>query len=142
MQRLVVDIRGQAEVRIPLAATAVTLDRSAADVVRDTGEASGAMQTAYQRIADASNATHAIAGSIADVAQKAQQSASVVRAVVEQSRRTSEAMSEFAKLAGRIGAVVDLIQSIAAQTNLLALNATIDAARAGLLGSHPRDRGS
>ena len=38
------------------------------------------------------------------------------------------------KAAGRIGDVVDLINTIAAQTNLLALNATIEAARAGEAG--------
>ena len=42
--------------------------------------------------------------------------------------RVTTAMSE------RIGAVVGLIQAIAAQTNLLALNATIEAARAGDAG--------
>jgi methyl-accepting chemotaxis protein len=43
-------------------------------------------------------------------------------------------MSQLSQAAGRIGDVVDLIQSIAGQTNLLALNATIEAARAGDAG--------
>jgi methyl-accepting chemotaxis protein len=40
----------------------------------------------------------------------------------------------LAKAASRIGAVVELINTIAGQTNLLALNATIEAARAGEAG--------
>jgi methyl-accepting chemotaxis protein len=40
----------------------------------------------------------------------------------------------LSQAAGRIGDVVDLIQTIAGQTNLLALNATIEAARAGAAG--------
>ena len=56
-------------------------------------------------------------------------------AAVALDRSASEVtMAEFAALASRIGAVVDLIQSIAGQTNLLALNATIEAARAGEAG--------
>ena len=49
--------------------------------------------------------------------------------------RISAAQIESLAVAGqRIGAVIDLIQAIAAQTNLLALNATIEAARAGDAG--------
>src|SRR4029077_16312753 len=40
----------------------------------------------------------------------------------------------LARVAGKIGDVVKLIQDIAGQTNLLALNATIEAARAGDAG--------
>jgi len=48
---------------------------------------------------------------------------------------TSAAEIEGLAAAGqRIGAVIDLIQAIAAQTNLLALNATIEAARVGDAG--------
>ena len=43
-------------------------------------------------------------------------------------------MQDLAEAAQRIGAVVELINSIAGQTNLLALNATIEAARAGDAG--------
>ncbi len=49
----------------------------------------------------------------------------------EQSNVTVKALSGGAE---KIGAVVQLIQSIAEQTNLLALNATIEAARAGEAG--------
>ena len=43
-------------------------------------------------------------------------------------------MEGLAVAVERIGAVVELINSIASQTNLLALNATIEAARAGEAG--------
>ena len=117
-----------------LGGAAVALDKSASDVSRDATAATGSVRAAADRIAMASEATHSIARSTADVAMRAQKSSEVAQSVVVQSRRTSEAMVEFNQLAGRIGAVVDLIQSIAAQTNLLALNATIEAARAGEAG--------
>ena len=53
---------------------------------------------------------------------------------VAQARRTNDRVSELSKAAGRIGDVVELINTIAGQTNLLALNATIEAARAGEAG--------
>ena len=43
-------------------------------------------------------------------------------------------MRSLAAAADRIGAVVKLIEGVAAQTSLLALNATIEAARAGAAG--------
>ncbi len=47
---------------------------------------------------------------------------------------TNQIVASLEETAGRIGSVVDIIQSIAEQTNLLALNATIEAARAGEAG--------
>ena len=47
---------------------------------------------------------------------------------------TNDRVSELSKAAGRIGDVVELINTIAGQTNLLGLNATIEAARAGEAG--------
>ena len=53
---------------------------------------------------------------------------------VDQAQKTNDRVSELSKAAGRIGDVVELINTIAGQTNLLALNATIEAARAGEAG--------
>ena len=53
---------------------------------------------------------------------------------VGQARSTNDRVSELSKAVGRIGDVVELINTIAEQTNLLALNATIEAARAGEAG--------
>ena len=64
---------------------------------------------------------------------------------VDQARTTNDRVSELSKAAGRIGDVVELINTIAGQTNLLALNATIEAAAparpaAALRWSPPRSR--
>src|SRR6202043_3766552 len=48
--------------------------------------------------------------------------------------KTGGTMKRLAEGAQKIGAIVEMINSIAAQTNLLALNATIEAARAGDAG--------
>jgi methyl-accepting chemotaxis protein len=53
---------------------------------------------------------------------------------VETVTETSAKVRDLSAAAEQIGAVVDLISSIARQTNLLALNATIEAARAGDAG--------
>ena len=55
-------------------------------------------------------------------------------AAVNQAHITNDRVGELSKAAGRIGDVVELINTIAGQTNLLALNATIEAARAGEAG--------
>src|SRR4029077_11202642 len=47
---------------------------------------------------------------------------------------TNDDIAALARVAGKIGDVVKLIQDIAGQTNLLALNATIEAGRAGDAG--------
>ena len=57
-----------------------------------------------------------------------------VTQAMQVAREADKDISSLATLAERIGAIVDIINSIAEQTNMLALNATIEAARAGEAG--------
>jgi methyl-accepting chemotaxis protein len=58
-----------------------------------------------------------------------QESARIANAAVDQAKATNDRVGELSQAASRIGAVVELINTISGQTNLLALNATIEAAR-------------
>ncbi|TCS40195.1 methyl-accepting chemotaxis protein [Reinekea marinisedimentorum] len=60
-----------------------------------------------------------------------EQTLQTVAGLVQQGEQTSQAISSLHDESQKIGAVLDVIQSIAEQTNLLALNAAIEAARAG-----------
>jgi methyl-accepting chemotaxis protein len=75
-----------------------------------------------------------MASSITEISRQVQDSARIAGEAVDQAQRTNDRVGELAKAAGRIGDVVELINTIAGQTNLLALNATIEAARAGEAG--------
>ena len=80
------------------------------------------------------SASEEMTTSIYEISRQVQESARVADEAVEQAQRTNARVSELSKAAGRIGDVVELINTIAGQTNLLALNATIEAARAGEAG--------
>jgi methyl-accepting chemotaxis protein len=58
----------------------------------------------------------------------------MARQAVDAVEQTNAHVVGLSNAAGRIGHIVELINSIASQTNLLALNATIEAARAGEAG--------
>jgi methyl-accepting chemotaxis protein len=78
--------------------------------------------------------TEELSTSIAEIGRQVVTSAQIARKAVDDAGATDTTMQGLAENAGRISAVVDLIQTIASQTNLLALNATIEAARAGEAG--------
>ena len=79
-------------------------------------------------------ATQELSASIAEIEQRVGTAVQIARRGAEDAKLTDAKVHELAATAERIGAVVKLINEIAAQTNLLALNATIEAARAGEAG--------
>lgn len=79
-------------------------------------------------------ATEEMTASIQEISRQVARSTEVAERAVTEARHADGMVEMLAETAGRIGAVVQLIQDIAGQTNLLALNATIEAARAGEAG--------
>jgi methyl-accepting chemotaxis protein len=99
--------------------------------------AGNAVQTSNEASSNVETAAYAadeLSSSIAEIGQRLNQTADVVRLSVDEAEATNHDMDALAQVARRIGDVVKLISNIAAQTNLLALNATIEAARAGEAG--------
>ena len=108
-------------------------------VLADKGAARAAQVSAISaettaNVQTVATAAEELSTSIIEINHRVSDAASTVSRGVELTRTSSEAIAVLGSAADRIGAVVGLIQSIAAQTNLLALNATIEAARAGEAG--------
>ena len=93
-----------------------------------------ASEEASTNVQSVASATEELSSSVNEISRQVQESARMASDAVGQARSTNERVSELSKAAGRIGDVVELINTIAGQTNLLALNATIEAARAGEAG--------
>ncbi|MGC2778887.1 MAG: methyl-accepting chemotaxis protein [Bradyrhizobium sp.] len=93
-----------------------------------------ASEEASANVQAVASATEELTSSVREISRQVQESARIASEAVEQARRTNDRVGELSKAATRIGAVVELINTIAGQTNLLALNATIEAARAGEAG--------
>ena len=89
---------------------------------------------ASTNVALAASAAEELSGSIAEIGQRLNQTAAIVRLAVDEAHATNQDIGALAQGARKIGDVVKLIREIAAQTNLLALNATIEATRAGEAG--------
>ncbi|MGQ9368011.1 methyl-accepting chemotaxis protein [Azospirillum sp. A39] len=112
--------------------------RSMAALAEETGRQSTAVAAASEQTASnvqtVAAATEELSGAIGEIGRQVVQSSQVAARAVEQARTTDDRVAGLADVADRIGAVLDLIRTIAGQTNLLALNATIEAARAGEAG--------
>jgi methyl-accepting chemotaxis protein len=93
-----------------------------------------ASEEAFTNVQSVASATEQLSSSVSEISRQVRESARMATEAVGQARTTTGRVSELSKAAGRIGDVVELINTIAGQTNLLALNATIEAARAGEAG--------
>lgn len=93
-----------------------------------------ASEEASTNVQSVASSTEEMTSSITEISRQVQESSRIASAAVDQAQKTNDRVGELSRAAGRIGAVVELINTIAGQTNLLALNATIEAARAGDAG--------
>jgi methyl-accepting chemotaxis protein len=117
-----------------LEASANTLTSTAERSQRLSTAVAAASEEASTNVQSVASATEEMASSITEISRQVQESARMAGDAVGQARNTTDRVGELSKAATRIGAVVELINTIAGQTNLLALNATIEAARAGEAG--------
>jgi methyl-accepting chemotaxis protein len=119
---------------IEFEASAGTLTSTAERAQELTTGVAEASEEASGNVQSVAAATEELSSSVNEIGRQVQESARIAGEAVDQARQTNDRVSELSKAAGRIGDVVELINTIAGQTNLLALNATIEAARAGEAG--------
>jgi methyl-accepting chemotaxis protein len=142
MKRLADDFEGAIGEIIETVSSAATELEASSNTLTQAAERSNglansvasASEEASANVQSVSSASEEMTTSISEISRQVQESARVADVAVEQAQRTNARVGELTKAAGRIGDVVDLINTIAGQTNLLALNATIEAARAGEAG--------
>jgi methyl-accepting chemotaxis protein len=114
--------------------TAQTLTGVASHAKDQTGSAASASDDTATNVNTVASASEELTASIQEIARHVVQATSVVQQAGATTESSAAEIESLAAAGQRIGAVIDLIQAIAAQTNLLALNATIEAARAGDAG--------
>ena len=97
-------------------------------------EANDAASLALANSQTIASAAEQLAASIAEINREVGCSTDAITRAVAARGEAGGTIQVLTNTVGRIGAVANLISSIAAKTNLLALNATIEAARAGEAG--------
>lgn len=117
-----------------LEAAAQSLTGSAQQATSEATSVSAAAHQATANVNGLAAAGEELSASAGEIARQLRASADAARNAVECVRSTDAAVQGLSDAAGKIGAVIGLINGIASQTNLLALNATIEAARAGDAG--------
>jgi methyl-accepting chemotaxis protein len=130
----VLDRQRRTELQTALARDLNAIAEASSKVSRQAGESAQSSAHVSGDIQSIASGAEQIATSVAEISAQVVQASEMSGRAVEQARATQAIISGLNDSAEQIGAVLALIQIIAAQTNLLALNATIEAARAGAAG--------
>ncbi len=114
--------------------SAKSLTSLADSTQNQSASVAAAAEQASANVASVASATEELSSSVSEIARQVEKSSDIASRAVVEANTTNDKVRGLAAAAEKIGAVVELINSIAGQTNLLALNATIEAARAGEAG--------
>ena len=117
-----------------VARTSSSLEASAAQTGDQARLMSAEVERTAQTVQTVASASQQLLASIDQIGRQAGESSRITSAAMEQADDVVAKVVELRRAAEQIGAVVELIETIAGQTNLLALNATIEASRAGEAG--------
>ena len=117
-----------------MSGTARTLNDVAFKAEQTAGAARSAVSDSSVNIQAVSTAAEELTASIAEISKQIKGAGERASHATNIARQTDHGISGLVELAEKIGAIVEIIRTIAHQTNLLALNATIEAARAGDAG--------
>lgn len=118
-----------------LSAVSLQLSQSANRTASEATAASSAAEEVSASVGVVALSTEDMSASIRDVSVQAASAVDIARAGGETARLATDTVERLGEASTQIGAIVEVITSIAHQTHLLALNATIEAARAGDAGA-------
>ena len=117
-----------------LEASAASLTQTAEKTQRLSSTVSSASEEATVNVQSVASASEEMASSVNEIGRQVQEAARIAGDAVQKAQNADQRINSLSQASSKIGAVVELINTIAGQTNLLALNATIEAARAGESG--------
>jgi len=110
------------------------LGQIAEDAAKGASLAQEASSDSSSNVSLVANAAGELTSASREISTQVHKAGDCVTRAMDVARMADHDVSSLAELADRIGAIIQLINSIAEQTNMLALNATIEAARAGEAG--------
>jgi len=114
--------------------TANAMAATAAQASNLAGEVAVSMDGTSTGVTAAASACDQFAMSIGEISRQAANSASLAHEARVTAEQADATIGTLASASEQIGAIVELIRSIAERTNLLSLNASIEAARGGEAG--------